>query len=139
LKETRPQRWLRRNIIWPPPTDARYSLQQFRRAQRRRTLRHEHAHPGHRSRSDEAGYDQVDAALEQLNEKSKVESRKSKEDAAGKAQQLLQIHDSILVECPAGQAEAVAKLLKTTMEAVYPQLPVKLTVDTTIAPNWGEL
>lgn len=51
---------------------------------------------------------------------------------------LLQIHDSILVECPAEVAERVAKLLKETMEAAY-DLPVKLTVDTAIGHNWGEL
>jgi len=55
------------------------------------------------------------------------------------AKMLLQVHDSILVEIPAQEAEAVAKLLKTTMEAVYPKLPVKLTVDTSIGDNWGEL
>ena len=53
-------------------------------------------------------------------------------------QMLLQIHDSILVECPEEVAERVAKLLKETMEDVY-ELPVKLTVDTTIGDNWGEL
>ncbi|HEX7368387.1 MAG TPA: DNA polymerase I, partial [Candidatus Saccharimonadales bacterium] len=52
---------------------------------------------------------------------------------------LLQVHDSILVECPEPDAERVAKLLKSTMEAVYPQLPVKLTVDTAIGDNWGKL
>jgi len=25
------------------------------------------------------------------------------------------------------------------MEHIYPQLPIKLTVDTSIADNWGEL
>jgi DNA polymerase-1 len=51
---------------------------------------------------------------------------------------LLQIHDSILVECPAEVADRIADLLKEEMEAVY-ELPVKLTVDTTIGDNWGEL
>jgi DNA polymerase I len=55
------------------------------------------------------------------------------------AKQLLQVHDSILVQCPAKDAEAVAKLLRDTMEAVYPQLEVDLTVDTKIGDNWGEL
>jgi DNA polymerase I len=54
------------------------------------------------------------------------------------SEMLLQIHDSILVECPADEAEAVAKLLKETMEKAY-KLPVKLTVDTAIGDNWGEL
>ncbi len=54
-------------------------------------------------------------------------------------EQLLQIHDSILIECPAEVAETMAKMLKDTMENVYPELPIKLTVDTTIGDNWGEL
>lgn len=53
--------------------------------------------------------------------------------------QLLQIHDSILVECPAEVAENIAKLMKDAMESIYPDLPVKLTVDTAIGQNWGEL
>lgn len=52
--------------------------------------------------------------------------------------QLLQIHDSILVECPTNKAKTVAKMMKDTMETVY-KLPVKLTVDTTIGQTWGEL
>jgi len=52
--------------------------------------------------------------------------------------QLLQIHDSILVECPKSKASQVAKTLKKTMENVY-KLPVKLTVDTSEGRNWGEL
>ncbi|MCA9324922.1 DNA polymerase I [Candidatus Saccharibacteria bacterium] len=52
--------------------------------------------------------------------------------------QLLQIHDSILVECPAEVADRIATLLKDTMENIY-KLPVYLQVDTTIGTNWGEL
>lgn len=51
---------------------------------------------------------------------------------------LLQIHDSILVECPAEIADRIAQLLKETMEAAH-HLPVKLTVDTSIGSNWGDL
>lgn len=51
---------------------------------------------------------------------------------------LLQIHDSILVECPAEVADRIAKLLKDTMENIY-DLPVKLPVDVGIGDNWGEL
>ncbi len=54
------------------------------------------------------------------------------------SQMLLQIHDSIIVECPEEEAEDVAKLIKTTMENAYP-LPIKQTVDTSIGRNWGEL
>ncbi len=51
---------------------------------------------------------------------------------------LLQIHDSILVECSANDAEKVGDLLKDSMENVY-KLPVRLDVDVTIGDNWGEL
>lgn len=53
--------------------------------------------------------------------------------------QLLQIHDSIMVECPEAVADTIAKILTETMENIYPDLPIKLTVDTSIAQNWGEL
>lgn len=51
---------------------------------------------------------------------------------------LLQIHDSIMVECPKSDAADIAKLLKETMENTI-TLPVKLTVDTETGENWGEL
>jgi DNA polymerase-1 len=54
-------------------------------------------------------------------------------------EQILQVHDSILVECPEENAEAVAELLRTTMENIYPSLGVKLKVDVSIGKNWGEL
>jgi DNA polymerase I len=53
--------------------------------------------------------------------------------------QLLQIHDSILVECPVEVTDNISNLLKETMENIYPDLPVKLTVDTATGNNWGEL
>lgn len=52
--------------------------------------------------------------------------------------QLLQIHDSILIECPAELAEETSKLLQEIMENIY-ELPVRLDVDVTIGDNWGEL
>lgn len=55
------------------------------------------------------------------------------------AHQLLQIHDSILVECDEADAETVAQILRETMEAVDKDLPVSLQVDTSSGQNWGEL
>lgn len=55
------------------------------------------------------------------------------------ARMLLQIHDSILIECDEADADGVKKLLTSLMEAIYPKLPVKLDVDTTTGHNWGEL
>lgn len=53
--------------------------------------------------------------------------------------QLLQIHDSILVECPAENADLVADILKDTMENIYPELHIKLNVDISSGFSWGEL
>lgn len=54
-------------------------------------------------------------------------------------EQILQIHDSILVECPAENAEKVSDILRTTMENIAPELAIKLKVDVGVAKNWGEL
>ena len=51
---------------------------------------------------------------------------------------LLQVHDSLIIECPAADAAAVGELLQKTMENVY-KLPVRLDVDITTGSNWGEL
>lgn len=53
-------------------------------------------------------------------------------------QQILQVHDSILVECPAANAEKVGEILRDTMENIY-ELPVKLQVDVKTGSTWGEL
>ncbi len=55
------------------------------------------------------------------------------------AKMLLQIHDSIMIECKEDDAESVGKILKETMENVYPNLGVKLKVDIAAGKNWGEL
>lgn len=55
------------------------------------------------------------------------------------AKQLLQIHDSIIIECKESQSQQVAKILQETMEDIYPKLPVKLKVDVKYGKNWGEL
>lgn len=53
--------------------------------------------------------------------------------------QLLQIHDSILVECLAEDAEKVAEIMKNVMETIAPDLGIKLAVDVHTGENWGEL
>ncbi len=53
--------------------------------------------------------------------------------------QIMQIHDSIMVECREQDAEAVSAMMKETMEQIYPELGVNLRVDVSIGKNWGEL
>ncbi len=55
------------------------------------------------------------------------------------AKLILQVHDSMIIECDKAQTEAISKLLRECMEEVAPELPVKLAVDVTIGHDWGEL
>lgn len=54
-------------------------------------------------------------------------------------EQILQIHDSILIECPKENADKVADLLKEIMENIAPELKIALKVDVHVGDNWGEL
>ena len=54
-------------------------------------------------------------------------------------EQILQIHDSILVECPVENAEKVAEILQSTMENIAPELKISLKVDVHTGTSWGEL
>ena len=55
------------------------------------------------------------------------------------AQMILQIHDSIIIECDEDKAEMVSEMLQTEMENVAPELKIKLAVEVTTGKNWGEL
>ena len=55
------------------------------------------------------------------------------------AQIILQIHDSLIIECDEKLKDQVTEILKTQMESVAPELPVKLAVDATTGHDWGEL
>jgi DNA polymerase I len=55
------------------------------------------------------------------------------------AEMLLQIHDSILLECPEGEAEDISGVLKQIMESIATDLKIDLRVDVTTGKNWGEL
>jgi DNA polymerase-1 len=57
----------------------------------------------------------------------------------GLGDMLLQIHDSIMVECKRDNAVKVSEILKETMENIAPELPIKLAVDVKMGDNWGEV
>ena len=57
----------------------------------------------------------------------------------GMGEQILQIHDSILIEAPTENANKIAELLQSVMENIAPDLGIKLKVDVSIGKNWGEL
>ena len=55
------------------------------------------------------------------------------------AELVMQVHDSLIVECDENIAGDVAKILQQQMESVAPELKIKLAVEVTIGHNWGEL
>lgn len=57
----------------------------------------------------------------------------------GLGEQVLQVHDSILVECDPEMADQVGKILKDEMESIAPALPIRLKVDVSVGKNWGEV
>jgi len=58
-------------------------------------------------------------------------------EAGLKARMLLQVHDELIFEAPAAEAEATAALAAQVMERAA-HLSVPLTVDTGIADNWAD-
>ena len=60
------------------------------------------------------------------------------EEVAG-ASQIMQVHDSIMVECDEAEAERIASEMKQIMEQIYPELGVRLLVETKIGHNWSQL
>jgi DNA polymerase-1 len=69
----------------------------------------------------------------------KLAMLKLDENLGDLGEQILQIHDSVLVECKKEDADKVAEILRETMESIAPDLAVKLKVDVGIGKNWGEL
>lgn len=63
-------------------------------------------------------------------------------DSGGEAsgvRMVMQVHDSLIVECLSSDADEVAEILKREMEGVAPELAVRLAVDVSVGTNWGEL
>jgi DNA polymerase-1 len=50
---------------------------------------------------------------------------------------LLQVHDELVFECPPGELDAVARMVKREMEGVC-QLKVPLVVDIGTGDNWRD-
>ncbi len=58
---------------------------------------------------------------------------------ASLGEQILQIHDSILIEAPIKNVEQVSKILREIMEQVCPELDIPLKVDIKIGKSWEAL
>ena len=52
---------------------------------------------------------------------------------------VMQVHDSLIIECDENLVSEVSGILQKIMEGVAPELPIKLAVEITVGKNWGEL
>jgi DNA polymerase-1 len=82
--------------------------------------------------------DLMKMAMAKLEQKFEQEFGNSSSEASIPTQ-LLQIHDSILVECKAEDAKKTAEIMKHVMENIYPGLGIVLAVDIHTGTNWGKL
>lgn len=57
----------------------------------------------------------------------------------GLGEQILQMHDSILIESPKENATKIVEILKYEMENIAPELPINLKVDINIGQNWLDI
>ncbi len=55
------------------------------------------------------------------------------------AEMVMQVHDSLIVECDESQAQEVEEILRDIMEKIAPELKVKLVVEVVTGKNWGEI
>lgn len=84
--------------------------------------------------------DLMKMAMAKLEQKFDQEFKNSGLEADdNKPRQLLQIHDSLLVECLKKDAQKVSEIMKDVMENVYPGLGIVLAVEVRTGQNWGEL
>jgi DNA polymerase-1 len=52
---------------------------------------------------------------------------------------ILQVHDSIMIECREADGDFIGASIKKIMESICPELGVKLTVDLAVGKNWGDI
>lgn len=68
-----------------------------------------------------------------------IAKRRTTNDERQWPQQIMQVHDSVMIECAEVDAEKISEDVKDIMENIYPELGVNLKVDVSIGENWGEL
>ncbi len=59
-------------------------------------------------------------------------------EAGLQARMLLQVHDELVLECPADEVPETARLVQQVMESAYP-LDIPLKTEAQAGPNWGEM
>ena len=66
-----------------------------------------------------------------------IAAHKALKKAKVRSRILLQVHDELVLEVPAGEVEQVSKILREAMEQVV-ELSVPLSIDVNYGPNWAE-
>jgi DNA polymerase-1 len=66
-----------------------------------------------------------------------LELRRRLQESGSGAHMLLQVHDELVLEVPAGEVEAVRTVVRQAMEGVW-KLKVPLRVDVHDGANWAE-
>ncbi|MCJ7706663.1 MAG: DNA polymerase, partial [Anaerolineales bacterium] len=59
-------------------------------------------------------------------------------EAGLRARMLLQVHDELVIECPAEELQATARLARQVMQQAI-ELRVPLKTDAKAGPNWAEM
>ena len=61
------------------------------------------------------------------------------DELEGLAEPVLQVHDSILVECDPADVEKVSVVMRGVMENICPELAIKLAVEISSGMSWGDV
>lgn len=61
------------------------------------------------------------------------------DELEGLAESVLQVHDSILVECAPANVEKVSVVMRGVMENICPELAIKLAVEISSGMSWGDV
>jgi DNA polymerase-1 len=67
-----------------------------------------------------------------------INTHRAIRDGGYQGKLMLQVHDELVLECPANETEALCALVRQEMENAY-MLSVKLRVDVAVGQNWDEV
>ncbi len=67
-----------------------------------------------------------------------IKTHRAMQQGGYQAKLILQVHDELVLECPANEVEVICGLVRDEMENAYP-LSVKLRADVAVGKNWDEV
>ena len=97
------------------------------------------AHGGERANAERAAINTpIQGSAADLMKLAMIRVHRGLKQVSPSARLLLQVHDELLLECPAGEADAVSELVRKEMEGCFP-LRVPLQVSTGRGPTWFDV